>query len=844
MKSALALVLLVALALLAWQWTRTAAPGESIDELVGQAESFYDANDHDSSAEIYRRAAAVARAEGDLRRATALEAQSGVCLKMAGRTGEAREALLPALEAARGFDDARTEGLALGNLARVEALDGNFELALDYLQQLAALAERIDDPRLEVQTLEQVAMVSLDLGDAEGALATLDRALEANAANVGGEDDRRDALLRQQASVQVQLVDDEGAVASWNAATPAPAAMANQALLLSELELHEAAATLARAAAHQFDEEGPTRRRERDDALLLSISEDLRAGERARCRERLDAVLQSGADARALAPFHVIEGRLALTEGRADEAADVLQAAAQAFDDESRAEPVLWLAAVARGVAGQLDQGRALLDPLPPSLARCVVLGWLHREQPPATGLALDLLPELARAAPGDDRSLTVLERNCPVPLPSLAWLALHHHLADADRLRSSGRGELAEEWLRRGADAALTWQWLEARRRLAGRWPEGGVPAHTAAWITAATQGHLPDDEALIAVLPSSLLSYEILCTSSLGATSFGVPAEAELASLVGGIAAALHAGDRDAVAAPAHKLYEALFGLRARIDLADRSRWTLLLPDVLAAAPPALWVTGDVLPGQPASWLVRERLLRLLPHAPTRAPAAAPLSVGSWLRAGEPSLDPDRSALVVPALRQRYGDSILQPGALRRVPGDGADEGVLTGAALTASGLEVAAAGMSVLELSVPGLGGGRLAGLLLSPDPLARRGDERAGVLPWFRLGELRLPPVVILDRTRFDPTDREHGMASAAAAVLAGSTDWAMLSRWPLPPAARARLLAGFALGLSSGADPATALVLAQRTWLDEATATGRDDLENPRSWAALTVWGGP
>jgi hypothetical protein len=828
--------LLLAAAVGCSQWDD--APSTSIEELVSRAETLYDRNDHDSSAALYARAAELAREAGDERMATAYDAQQGVCLKMADRPAEARVLLEPALEAARAFGDQRTEGLALGNLARVEGMQGNHELAIDYMEQLAALALQIEDPRLGVQTLEQAAMLSLTLGDTASALERIDRALVLNESNLE-QDDRCDALLRQRAAVQVRMGDHEGAVGSWGDAAPAPAAMANQALLLADLGLHEAAGDLALEASLGFEEAGAVRRPERDEALLLSLSEHLRAGKLEQVGQRLTSVLSSPAEPAVLARFELLSGRLALRESRAADAVDALSRARADLGESPEAEVAAWLETVALALDGRPDDADALLAEQPDSLARTVLRAWLHADRPPAQGLAVDLMPQLGEGrVPERDASLEVLLRSCPVILPSLAWSTLHHHLADADRLRQAGRDDMADGLIRRGVASCLRWQYLETRRRLLGAWPEGGVPAEAGAWIDAHVAGDMPSQEGLVVIVPGELLSYQVICTSSLGATTFGLASRGDLATQAGRVSSALRSSDRDGVALPSAALFAALFSERARIDLADRALWTLVLPDELAAVPPAMWVVGDVRPDQPVSWLVRERVLRLLPHAPAaRSPAVAR---DGWTQMGEPAFDPRRSALVVPALVQRYGDDVLDPGTLRQPTGDGELER-WQGEQATAARLEQASASCLVLEASVTALGGGRLAGLLVSPDELAARGDARAGVVPWHRVAELELPPVLILDRSRFDPGSSD-GMALAAAAT--ARAEWTLLSRWPLPVPVRERQLQTVAEALAQELDPASALASAQRAWLAAADRSGRVDLANPRLWAAFTVWGGP
>ncbi|HZJ71464.1 MAG TPA: hypothetical protein VFF36_11080, partial [Planctomycetota bacterium] len=151
----------------------TAAPS-SVDALERQAKDLYQKHQYDQAADAYLEAATQAEQAGDARRARALRSQSAIPLKMAGRVEEARALLLPALEAARAEKDDRSEGLALGNLARVEDLSGNPTGALAYRDALVELAVRTGDTRLEVWTLEQAAANAALIGDVDGAPGILD----------------------------------------------------------------------------------------------------------------------------------------------------------------------------------------------------------------------------------------------------------------------------------------------------------------------------------------------------------------------------------------------------------------------------------------------------------------------------------------------------------------------------------------------------------------------------------------------------------------------------------------------------------------------------------------------
>ncbi|MFT7465089.1 MAG: hypothetical protein ACI9EF_003452, partial [Pseudohongiellaceae bacterium] len=786
------------------------------DALVAQAENAYGKNDHETSAELYRKAAQLAGEAGDERRAVALTAQRAVCLKFLGRTDEAREALVPTLARARELGDLRTEGLALGNLVRVEGLAGNDALALSYLDELAELAERIEDPRLEVQTLEQAAMLALDLGQFELALARIDTALEHNAANEE-EDDRRDALMRQRAAISVRRRDDEGALAAWAAAPAVGASLANRALLLSELGLHQDASEVAAGAAVLFDAEGELRQAERDQALFLHLSEAVSAGQVDDVQKQLDAIFASAASARVSAPFRFVEGRLLLARGDAAQALLSLEQAREGFADDPVANTAALLAAVAEGLSGDLDGAHARLDVLAASPSRAVVRGWLMAEVSPSSTLSMERMPGLIeRGGAGTYRELLSLRRACPVPLPSLAWIALHHSLADADRLRGAGRGEQADQLVRDGATLSLRWQLLERQGACRGDWPSADVTASAFARIDDWVAGRLSDDEAIVVVVSDTRLSYLLLCTSLWGATTFGLPPSKDLASRGEDIAQALKGGDTLAVAQAGRRLHQTLFGSKALEDLADHSRWALVLPESLASVPPALLVSADIKEGQPVSWQVLSHVLRLLPHAPLfDAAASAAEDRRGWLRFGEPLIVDQATAFTTTQLGLRYGAGALSTGPLR--PGQ-PDTAKVAGAAATASALRDAAAQVAALELSVPAFGGGRLGGLLLSPDAAADFGDEQVGFMPWHRLIDLDLPPLVVFDRSRFDPGDPTYGVNHAGACVLAGGAQWLASTRWPLPPQVRVSLLGALSQEVMSGLAADVALATLHRVFL--------------------------
>ena len=815
------------------------APWEA---LVSRAQTSYGENDHETSAELYRQAASLARAGGDERQAVALTAQRAVCLKFLGRTDEAREALIPTLASARELDDRRTEGLALGNLVRIEGLAGNDEVALGYLDELADLADRIDDPRLEVQTLEQAAMLALDLGHLQLALDRIDAALERNAPNTG-EDDRRDPLIRQRAVVSARQRDDEGALLSWAAVPAVGASLANQALLFSDLGLHGKASEAAAAAMVLFAEEGELRSKERDQALYLHLAEALSAGDLDAVEPQLTAILSSTENEEATAPFRMLEGRLLLARGLPDEASIALDLARSGLGDDLGGTTAALLSAVARGLAGATSEAHEVLDTLPAGPARALVRGWLMAEVAPTDTLAMERLGGLETSGVvGQYGELQSLRLACPIALPSLSWLTLHHHLSDADRQRGADRTAEADRLVQEGVAQSLRWQLLERQALVRGRWPEPEVTASAYQRIDDWVAGRLADDEALIVVVADAQLSYLVICTAELGATSLGLAPAHDLAARGHDVAQALKSGDEMAVAQAGWRLQQSLFGRRALEDLAGHSRWALILPESLAAVPPAMLVSTEPRAGEPVDWLVLTHATRLLAHAPlsSELPGQGGGRKG-WLRFGAPEGAGGDSAFTLAQLSQRYGAAALSTSRLR--PG-AAGEPQVSGAQATATRLRQVAGQVAALELSVPALGGGRLGGLVLSPDVSAAFGDEQAGFMPWHRLAQLSLPPLLVLDRCRFDPGDDSWGVGYAAACANAGGARWLAATRWPMPGPVREGLLGALAAAVGDGVPPDLALATLQRGFIASARASSRGDLAHPRSWAPLILVGGP
>ena len=89
----------------------------------------------------------------------------------------------------------------------------------------------------------------------------------------------------------------------------------------------------------------------------------------------------------------------------------------------------------------------------------------------------------------------------------------------------------------------------------------------------------------------------------------------------------------------------------------------------------------------------------------------------------------------------------------------------------------------GLAGLRLSLPGAGCGQVGGLVFAPALGAERGDEAGGLLTFARMHSLQLPPLVILDSTRFDPSDVRYGPSWAATSVLARARSL-LLTRWPV------------------------------------------------------------
>jgi len=825
-----------------WGRARGAAGGEAgaagetagpVDALEQRAKELLEQRRYDEAADAYVAAAEQAEQLGDARRARALRSQSAIPLKLAGRVEEARALLLPALEQARAEGDTRSEGLALGNLVRVEDLSDNLRGALEYRDALIEFAARTDDPRLEVWTLEQAAANAARLGDLAGALARIDRALERD--ELLEDDERRhDALLAQKAGLHAEAGDAEGAWAIWSGMSPTAASLANRALYLARWGLHAQAIDNAWRAVQAFEELGAAGRVERDQALLLYLDELIVSGEMDECSAQLERVFAAGDDD-SLDPFRVVRARQALAQGRLPDALADLRAVQGRVAGTPDAEELGLLLAAALLSGQQDDEAQALLESLPDGQARDLLLGTLRLRQPPADtliGEALgDLRPEAQR--PGD-RTLKRLREQFPLSLPSMALLSLEVGLADAARLREAQSAQAADALLAAAIHDALDWQAEELE--IPGWTPDAGQRQARSARLDGWVAGRLPEGEAVLAVLLGDSGSYLVLCAPGRVATTFTLPSASALVGQAAAVVAALHDSDPVATARAGWSQFRTLFPDAARTDLEGLHDWTLILPDGLSAAPPALLVTTD--PGAPDSapqsgainWLVLDHALRVLPCVPSRAEAAA--AGGGWLALGQPQVDSAAMPLAGHAWLDRFGLNVFNSGAPRAA--DGGD--TLTGGDASVAELRRRLGGLDGARLSVPAAGCGLLGGLALSPSTGSQWGDENAGLLPWHRLPQLPLPPELVVDTCRFHPDDQRYGPSWAAACALVRSRSL-LLTRWPVREDLRQAFVARVAAARKKGLDLGAALSAVQRDYLITAFEAGDVEAMHPQLWGA-------
>lgn len=842
-RASVVLLAAVCLAGGAMLWSRAKSAvgaSPSVDALERQAQELYDRREYGPAADAYLEAAAAAEQAGDARRARALRSQSAIPLKMAGRVDEARALLLPALEAARAEQDERSEGLALGNLARVEDLSDDPAKALEYRDALVELAARTGDARLEVWTLEQAAVNAALLGDLGGALARVERALRRDE-TLQGDERRHDALLAQKAELHAEQGDAEGAWAIWSGMSPTAASLANRALYLARWGLHAQAVDNAWRAVQAFEAQGPESREARDKALLLYLSELIAAGNLEECGAQLERVLGSGAPADSLVPFTVVRARLALARGRVPEALDDLRAARTTLAGTPDAEELGLLLAATLLAGEQDDEARSVLEPLPDSLARTALLGALLLRRPPDERLIAEALDDLRPAAQrADDTSLARLRRQDPLPLASMSVLALEIGLADSARLRERQLEAPADAVLAAAIHDALDWQAEELD--IPGWTPDAGQREARAALLDDWVTGRLPDDHAVIAVLLGEAGSYLIVCAPGRPASSFPLHAASALIGLAGQLVASLHDDDLVASARAGWTYYRALFPEPALADLAGLRHWTLILPDGLSAAPPALLVTTDpdAPDGSPQSgainWLVLDHAPTLLPCAPSHR--ALPAGAGAWMAVGRPEVDSAAMPLAGHAWLDRFGLNVFNAGEARALDGGQ----TLSGAQASVAALRERLPGLAGLRLSVPAAGCGLLGGLAFAPGGGSSWGDENAGLLPWYRLPTLPLPPDLIVDTARFHPDDQRYGPSWAAACALVRSRSL-LLTRWPVREDLRQAFVARIAAERGKGASLGAALATVQRDYLITAFHAGDAGAMHPQLWAAWLAYDG-
>jgi hypothetical protein len=250
------------------------------------------------------------------------------------------------------------------------------------------------------------------------------------------------------------------------------------------------------------------------------------------------------------------------------------------------------------------------------------------------------------------------------------------------------------------------------------------------------------------------------------------------------------------------------------------------------------------DPMSGQPVPWLVRTHVLGLLPHALAGPEVRPVLDVrDGWVRLTAADVDVTGLPLAGTAMISRYGPSVVESHAGSTVPA----QQTLEGDQATAAGLRAAAATADLLELTVPAAGGGRLGGVLFSPVggdvALAEWGDEALGFVPWHRFATIDLPPLVVLDHSRFDPGDHDFGPAYAATALMR-SADAVLMTRWPMADDPRAVVMDRVAAGIRSGIPFPVALTAAQRLYLDQSEALGDARAGHPRAWAGWLLFAAP
>jgi hypothetical protein len=202
-----------------------------------------------------------------------------------------------------------------------------------------------------------------------------------------------------------------------------------------------------------------------------------------------------------------------------------------------------------------------------------------------------------------------------------------------------------------------------------------------------------------------------------------------------------------------------------------------------------------------------------------------------------GAPELELEGLPLSSALWLARYGLNVFNAGAPQPVAGGP----LLAGAAATVPELRRLLPGRAGLRCSLPGAGCGQLGGLVCAPAPGAARGDEAGGLLSFSRMHLLPLPPLVILDSTRFDPRDVGYGANFAATALLA-RCHALLLTRWPVVVGLRDAMVGDVLAACEEGLPLGAALAQVQRDYLLTMRAGGDAGAMHPQFWAAWMSYG--
>ena len=831
------LVIAIVGAVLIFRWQ---VDSESAVVLQREAEELHEAGSHKESAERYRVAALAAEEAGDTTLALGLRAQSGVCLKMDGRPGEALVVMEAALKEAKERGVARVEGLALGNLARIHDLLGQDEEGLAYRDALVEFALRVGDSRLAVLTLEQAALAAGNRGDGAGSKERLERALALDPQLQEG-DRRRPALLRQKADLLAKGGEDLEAILLWSDPEVGGTAVGQgrQAEFFSALGLHQEAADFAWQSALAFgrsDELGAGRKR--DFATLLHIEELARVGLVAQAHDRIDKILESGSWAghkkggpsSSLLPFQLAKARFDLASDRPEGVAEKFEALEEAGADPIECQ-ILRVVALIR--EERWDEAWNGLEGLPQNQAKGLLTGWLLLQGGTSAPSSSDVMGNLQIGDGILDGSLAQLRRAVPFPLPSAAMVRMDVTLQEVGRLRAEGQEEEARQHLQQGVVEALLWHGVEQRGRVTGLAPQVLTKDERGA-VVSWVEGGLPEGHALMAVIPGEHASYVVLCRGGFPVTTFPLPPLQYLEMREYAVIEALLTGDVGDCIETGYAYYKTLFPPGMREDLRGISHITAILPDALFGVPLGVLAISPSVPNQPPVWFVYDHVVSYLPHVLVKV--GSPPLQGEWMHVGEPAVHLDALEWLGERLLARHGQDVVHGGRLRKTGGDPD----LTGDRLGAGNLWKLAGQAGVLELSVPAVGGGRLGGLLLAPDLESDREDERQGFVPWHRMASLPLPGTVLLDRSRFPPDESEFGAAYAVTCLMT-SVRRSLLSRWPspLPPEI---LFQRIVDRFQSGLDLADAVNEAQRDFL--IASRDKPGTQHPAYWGTWMAFESP